>query len=98
MIRHVVLFELARAVTADDPRVQRAVEAEHRLAGQVPEGRSWRFGQSVTRRDGCADFAGVGDFESLAALARFLEHPAHRAAAARWRDLATWTVADLEFS
>lgn len=96
MIRHIVLFQLAPTVHSDDPRVQRAAEAEHRLAEQIPEGHRWRFGPSITRRDISADFAGVGDFESLESLGRFLAHPAHQVAAELWRDLATWTVADLD--
>ena len=97
MIRHIVLFRLADGVRPDDAEVQYAVAAEHRLAEQIPEGRSWRFGPSVTSRDACADFAGVGDFDTLDALARFLGHPAHLDAAKLWRNLATWTVADLDF-
>jgi hypothetical protein len=98
VIRHVVLFRLAEGIAGDDPRVVQAVAAEYRLAELVPEAAGWRFGPSVTHREVCADFAGVGDFDSLDALSRFLAHPAHRQAAGLWSGLATWSVADLDLS
>lgn len=96
MIRHIVLFRLADGVRPEDAEVQQAVAAEHRLAEKIPGGGSWRFGPSVTSRDLCADFAGVGDFDSLDTLGRFLGHPAHLDAAKLWKNLASWTVADLD--
>lgn len=98
MIRHVVLFRLAAGVSADDRRVREAVAAEDALAAHIPEARGWRFGPSITHREVCADFAGVGDFPSLDDLGRFLAHAAHGAAVQLWDGVATWTVADLDLS
>lgn len=96
MIRHVVLMQFRPGLTADDSRVLLAVAAEQRLAADLPDGGSWRFGPNLTHRDIGADFVGTGDFDSLLALDRFLADPAHRNAVERWHGLATFTVADLD--
>lgn len=98
MIRHMVLFTLHDGVSADDPRVCRAIAAEHALAVEVPTGQGWRFGANPTGRPETADFAGTGDFGSFEELRAFLEHPAHREAAGLWTGLAHWLVADVELA
>jgi Stress responsive A/B Barrel Domain len=96
-IRHLVLFRLHEDVTPDDPRVHEAVAGSAALRTSVPGGQRWRIGPDLSGRDVAAHFAGAGDFASMAALAGFLTHPLHQAAARRWATIATWTIADIEW-
>lgn len=95
MIRHIVLFRLHDGVARDDPRVAEAVAGSAALRDTVPGGGDWRIGADTSGRDVAADYGGVGDFEGVEALQAFLAHPQHQAAAARWAQLATWTVCDI---
>lgn len=95
MIRHLVLFTLHDGVSPDGAAVRRACAAETALAARFPEVQ-WVFGPNRNGRAGAADFAGVGDFSSWAALDAFLADATHREAGLLWRDLADWFVADLE--
>jgi Stress responsive A/B Barrel Domain len=97
-IRHLVLFRLHEGVATDDPRVPEAVAGSAGLRETVPGGEDWRIGPDLSGRDVAADYAGAGDFASMATLAEFLAHPLHQAAAQRWAPIATWTVADIEWS
>lgn len=94
-IRHLVLFRLHGDVRADDARVAEAVAASAALRGTVPGGEDWRIGADLSGREVSADFAGAGDFASTEALGAFLTDRRHVEAAARWAQIATWTVADL---
>lgn len=96
MIRHMVLFTLHDGVSADDPRVRRAVAAENALPERIPAARTWTFAGNPTGRADAADFVGTGDFESADELSAFLGHPAHREAGRLWGEVAGWIVADLE--
>lgn len=96
MIRHLVLFKLNEGVGRDEPRVVAGAEAFAALGPVIPELKSWQCGWNITARDIAYDYALVGDVEDADALARYLAHPDHQAAAARWREFATWVIADLE--
>jgi hypothetical protein len=95
-VRHIVLVSLEPGVRSDDPRVLAACAAEDALAAQAPGGQGWRFGADVARRPVSADFAGVGDFESMSAVHDFLEHPTHAEVVRLWAGLSRTVVADLE--
>ena len=95
-VRHIVLVTLEPTVDADDPRVLAACRAEEELAARAPGGTGWRFGPDLARRPVSADFAGVGDFPSMAAVEEFLGHASHADVVRLWAGLATIVVADLE--
>ncbi|MEU8135950.1 Dabb family protein [Streptodolium elevatio] len=96
MIRHLVLFKLDEGVSRDEPRVVAGHEAFAALDGVIPELKSWQCGWNITVRDIAYDYAIVCDVEDRDALQRYIAHPDHQAAAGRWREFATWVVADLE--
>ncbi|MFH9550960.1 Dabb family protein [Streptomyces sp. NBC_00377] len=97
MIRHLVLFKLNEGVVRDDPRVVRGEAAFRALDGQIEELRSWELGWNISDRPIAYDFAINSAVEDVDALKRYLEHPAHQAGVAQWREFATWVVADYEF-
>ncbi|MFJ8488620.1 Dabb family protein [Streptomyces sp. NPDC094038] len=97
MIRHLVLFKLNEGVRRDDPQAVAGARAFADLAGQIEELRSWECGWNITERPIAYDFAINSAVEDRDALKRYLEHPAHQAAAAQWREFGTWVIADYEF-
>ncbi|MFC5719920.1 Dabb family protein [Streptomyces gamaensis] len=97
MIRHLVLFRLNEGVERDDPRVVAGVKAFEELEGRIPELRAWECGWNISDRPIAYDFAINSAVEDPEALTRYLEHPAHRAAAGLWREFATWVIADYPF-
>ncbi|MGV9558993.1 Dabb family protein [Streptomyces sp. NPDC003401] len=97
MIRHLVLFKLDEGVTRDDPRVVEGEAAFRALGGQIEELRFWELGWNTSDRPIAYDFAINSAVEDAEALKRYLEHPAHQAGVALWREFATWVVADYAF-
>ncbi|GAA2449217.1 Dabb family protein [Streptomyces lavendulocolor] len=97
MIRHLVLFKLNDGVRRDEPRVTEAVKAFEELGGIVPELRFWECAWNITDRDIAYDYAINSAVDDRDALKRYIEHPAHQAAAGQWRAFATWVIADYEF-
>ncbi|MCG7204102.1 MULTISPECIES: Dabb family protein [Streptomyces] len=97
MIRHLVLFKLNEGVERDDPRAVAGAAAFSALGGVIEDLRFWECGWNVTDRPIAYDFAINSAVEDAAALKRYLEHPDHQAAAAQWREFATWVIADYEF-
>ncbi|MFH9858608.1 Dabb family protein [Streptomyces sp. NPDC017202] len=97
MIRHLVLFKLDEGVTRDDPRVVEGEAAFRALGGQIEELRFWELGWNISDRPIAYDFAINSAVEDAEALKRYLEHPAHQAGVALWREFATWVVADYAF-
>ena len=94
MIRHLVLFKLNEGVERDDPRVTAGEAAFRALDGQIEELRFWELGWNISERPIAYDFAINSAVEDAAALKQYLEHPAHQAGVALWREFATWVVAD----
>ncbi|MFF8832169.1 Dabb family protein [Streptomyces sp. NPDC015131] len=97
MIRHLVLFKLDDGVRRDEPRVAAAAQAFEELGGLVPELEFWECAWNITDRDIAYDFAINSAVADKDALKRYIEHPAHQAAAGQWREFATWVIADYEF-
>jgi hypothetical protein len=97
VIRHLVLFKLNEGVQRDEPRVEAGVRAFRELDGVIPELRFWECAWNISDRPIAYDFAINSAVEDLDALKRYVEHPAHQAAAGQWREFATWVVADYEF-
>ncbi|MEV7344764.1 Dabb family protein [Streptomyces sp. NPDC093544] len=97
MIRHLVLFKLNEGVERDDPSVVAGVAAFGTLGEQIPELRFWECGWNITDRPIAYDFAINSAVDDIDALKRYLEHPAHQAGVALWREFATWVIADYPF-
>ncbi|MEU5399776.1 Dabb family protein [Streptomyces sp. NPDC005963] len=97
MIRHLVLFKLNEGVQRDEPRVVAGAEAFRKLGGIIPELESWECAWNITDRPIAYDFAINSAVVDADALKRYIEHPDHQAAAAQWREFATWVIADYEF-
>ncbi|MBB5934292.1 hypothetical protein FHS42_001318 [Streptomyces zagrosensis] len=72
-------------------------KAFQELAGVVPELEFWECAWNITDRPIAHDFAINSAVADKDALKRYLEHPAHQAAADQWRTFATWVIADYEF-
>ena len=51
----------------------------------------------ISDRPVAYDFAINSAVEDTDALKRYLEHPAHTAGVALWREFATWVIADYPF-
>lgn len=96
MIRHLVLFKLNDGVKRDEPRVVAGVRAFEELPGVIPELESWECAWNITDRPIAYDFAINSAVADIEALKRYIEHPAHQEAAAKWREFATWVIADYE--
>ncbi|WP_438486905.1 Dabb family protein [Streptomyces sp. S186] len=96
MIRHLVLFKLNDGVSRDEERVRAGVRAFAALEKEIPELMSWECAWNITDRPIAYDFAVNSAVADTDALQRYLEHPAHQAAAAQWREFATWVIADYE--
>ncbi|MEV0260347.1 Dabb family protein [Streptomyces sp. NPDC050617] len=97
MLRHLVLFKLDEGVTRDDPRVVAGARAFEELGGLIPDLRSWECGWNVADRPIAYDFAINSSVEDAEALQRYLEHPAHQAGVALWKEFSTWVMADYPF-
>ncbi|MCX5446152.1 Dabb family protein [Streptomyces nigrescens] len=97
MIRHLVLFKLNEGVSRDEERVQAGVRAFAALEGEIPELAFWECAWNITDRPIAYDFAINSAVTDQDALKRYIEHPAHQAAAAQWREFATWVIADYAF-
>ncbi|MEU1598201.1 Dabb family protein [Streptomyces sp. NPDC005708] len=96
MIRHLVLFKLNEGVQRDDPQVVAGVRAFEALGDQIEELRFWECAWNITDRPIAYDFAINSAVDDPDALRRYLEHPAHQAGVALWREFATWVIADYE--
>ncbi|MEU9118343.1 Dabb family protein [Streptomyces sp. NPDC048506] len=97
MIRHLVLFKLNDGVSRDEERVQAGARAFEALKDTIGELEFWECAWNITERPIAYDFAINSAVADKDALTRYLEHPAHQAAAAQWREFATWVIADYEF-
>ncbi|WP_433546773.1 Dabb family protein [Streptomyces sp. CA-294286] len=97
MIRHLVLIKLNEGVDRDEPRVQAGAKAFAELGGVIPELEFWECAWNISDRPIAYDFAINSAVADADALTRYVEHPAHQAAAAQWREFATWVIADYPF-
>ncbi|MEW2494625.1 Dabb family protein [Streptomyces nodosus] len=96
MIRHLVLFKLNEGVQRDDPRVTEGVRAFEALGDVIDELRFWECAWNISDRPIAYDFAINSAVDDKDALRSYLEHPAHQAGVALWREFATWVIADYE--
>ncbi|MCQ4084479.1 Dabb family protein [Streptomyces sp. RB6PN25] len=96
MIRHLVLFKLNEGVDRDDPKVAAGVSAFEALGERIPELASWECAWNITDRPIAYDYAINCTVADTEALRRYIEHPAHQAGVALWKEFATWVIADYE--
>lgn len=97
-VKHIVLFTLKNGIDIDDARVQQAAMFSASHVDNIADIRSWETGFDIGRRRAVsADFAVIGTFSDTDAVARYLMHPHHRDGVAKWREIARWTVIDLEY-
>jgi Stress responsive A/B Barrel Domain. len=97
VIRHLVLFKLNDGVDREhDERVTAGAKAFAELGALIPELREWECGWNTTVRDIAYDYAINSLVADRDALGAYAKHPAHQAAAAQWREFATWVIADVE--
>ena len=81
MVWHVVLMKPRPDLGIDERRA--LVEAFDRAVQNIPDVRGERVGRRITHGAGYetsntdAEYAAVLDFEDVAALQRYLRHPAH---------------------
>ncbi|GHH38087.1 Dabb family protein [Streptomyces candidus] len=97
MIRHLVLLKLNEGVDRGEPRVQASARAFAELGAVIPELEFWECAWNISDRPIAYDFAINSAVADTDALTRYVEHPAHQAAAAQWREFATWVIADYPF-
>ncbi|WP_329120290.1 Dabb family protein [Streptomyces sp. NBC_01465] len=97
MIRHLVLFKLNEGVGRDDPRAVAGAKAFAELGDLIEEVEFWECAWNITDRPIAYDFAINSAVADADALKRYIEHPAHQAAAGQWREFATWVIADYPF-
>ncbi|MBF6331835.1 Dabb family protein [Nocardia transvalensis] len=94
-VRHIVLFTLNPGVGRSDARVAAAAALSESHREHIPEILEWWTGFDCGNRSISADFAVMGRFEDMDAVARYLEHPHHREGVSAWSSVASWTVIDL---
>ncbi len=96
MIRHLVLFKLNDGVGRDDPRAVAGAAAFAELGDRIDAIESWECAWNITDRPIAYDYAINCVVAGPDELTRYLEHPAHQAGVALWREFATWVIADYE--
>lgn len=74
-VRHIVLVDFKPE--APEAEVAAAIARLNTLPGRIPEIRAWQIHETIATRNGSFRFALVSEFDDLAAVERYLAHPAH---------------------
>lgn len=74
-VKHVVLFDYAE--TAPEAEIQAVVDGLNRLPAEIDEIRSWSLVEDLGKRPGSFRFCLIAHFDDMAAMERYLAHPAH---------------------
>lgn len=92
---HVVVFSLNPGVLRKDPKAQAAaaITASHPAA--IPEIATWVCGWDTSCRPDSADFLVVSTFDTAGDYEVFQTHPDHQRGKQAWKQIATWTIADI---
>ena len=77
MIKHVVAFKLKPMPAEQEEALLSAFNA---LSGQIPELHALTMGRNVSDRDQTYTHCLVSELDDMAAVGRYLVHPAHEAA------------------
>ena len=80
MIKHIVTFQLQPMPFEQEEALLSAFRG---LLGTVPEIRAFTMGRNISDRDQTFTHTLVADFDDMAAVGRYLVHPAHEAAIAQ---------------
>lgn len=76
MFRHVIMVRWAEGTS--EAQKQAVRDGLAALPDQIPEIRSYRYGDDAGVREGNFDFALVADFDDRDAFRSYLDHPAHQ--------------------
>ncbi len=74
-VRHIVLIDYDLA--AGEDAIAAAIARLNGLPDQIQEIRSWKIHEAIATRQGSHRFALISEFDDLAAVERYLAHPAH---------------------
>jgi hypothetical protein len=96
MIRHIVLFKFKPGITWNEPAALAAEQSSHQVGERVPDLLHWQVGRNISSRAIAHDFVVMGLVQDQESLQRYLVHPFHQESAARWREISSWVVADIE--
>ena len=83
-ICHVVLFEHD---CASEERVHTIIAALNGLPGKINWIRDWSISEDLGHRPGSSRFCLIATFDTMDAMQRYLDHPAHEAAVALGADI-----------
>lgn len=93
-VHHLVLFKLKPGVEKTDERFRAAIILLQELPKEIPQIIDLRAGENFSERPIAADYGLMVLLANDKALQAYLEHPAHKAAVAIWKEIADWTIAD----
>jgi hypothetical protein len=93
-VHHLVLFKLKPGISKEDNRFIKAVKLLELLPGEIPLIRDFRAGSNFSTRPVAFDYGLLVVVPDEKSLGEYLEHPAHKAAADAWREIADWNIAD----
>ncbi|MFC5835080.1 Dabb family protein [Nonomuraea insulae] len=93
---NIVLFKLNERVTRDSAEAEARMQLVKDLDKQIHEVRHWDVGwHTFDGFPGTYDWALNSLFDGTEAFMRFLNHPAHQAPIAHWKNHASWVVVDV---
>ena len=95
-VHHLVLFKLKPGISKEDDRFKKAVAMLDLLPKQIPGIQDFRAGVNFSQRPVAVDYGLMVILQDEKGLYEYLEHPAHKAAAAAWREIADWNIADFK--
>jgi hypothetical protein len=93
-VHHLVLFKLKPGIEKTDERFRAAIVLLQELSKEIPQIIDLRAGENFSERPIAADYGLLVLLANDKALQVYLEHPAHKAAVAIWKEIADWTIAD----
>lgn len=92
---HVVAFALKPGIAREDSRAQAAAAITAMHPEAIPSIGTWICGWDTSNRPDSADFLLVSTFASAGDYDDFQTHPDHQRGKDAWKQIATWTVADV---
>ena len=93
-VHHLVLFTFKPGISREDERFKKAVELLEVLPQVIPFIQDFRAGLNFSKRPVAVDYGLMVVLQDEKSLNEYLEHPAHKAAAAAWKEIADWKIAD----
>jgi hypothetical protein len=93
-LHHLVLFKLKPGVEKSDERFKKAVALLEELPREIPQIIDFRGGENFSERPVAYDYGLMVLLANEKSLQLYLDHPAHKAVAAAWKEIAEWNIAD----